>query len=150
MKRNVRKAYQQPDDTHVFGFTLDEQKRIDRFEANNTALKCWWVLRDASITKQDCYRILQEAGIKLPAMYKLGYKNNNCIGCVKGGAGYWNKIRRDFPEAFDRMAKIEREHNWAICRSKGEPVFLDELSPDAGRYNSEPDIECGPQCVLAT
>lgn len=35
-------------------------------------------------------------------MYDLGYANNNCIGCVKGGIGYWNKIRIDFPEESDR------------------------------------------------
>ena len=40
-------------------------------------------------------------------MYKLGYNNNNCIGCVKGGQAYWNKIRIDFPETFNKMAKLE-------------------------------------------
>ncbi len=89
-------------------------------------------------------------------MYKLGYKNNNCIGCVKGQMGYWNKIKRDFPEAFDRMAKQERKMNVAICKTeelvdgkrKRIRVFLDELPPGAGRYDDEPDFECGPQCVL--
>ncbi len=37
-------------------------------------------------------------------MYDLGYPNNNCIGCVKGGMGYWNKIRKDFPEVFQKRA----------------------------------------------
>ena len=36
-----------------------------------------------------------------PLMYDLGYPNNNCIGCVKGGMGYWNHIRKDFPEVFE-------------------------------------------------
>ena len=31
-------------------------------------------------------------------MYDLGYPNNNCIGCIKGGMGYWNRIRKDFPD----------------------------------------------------
>jgi hypothetical protein len=53
--------------------------------------------------------MLWKAGIEIPAMYKMGYNNNNCIGCVKGGMGYWNKIRKDFPEVFNRMAVIERE-----------------------------------------
>ena len=42
-------------------------------------------------------------------MYDMGYPNNNCIGCVKGGMGYWNHIRKDFPEVFDSRAKLERE-----------------------------------------
>jgi hypothetical protein len=156
LKREVRLEYQQPDDTHLFGLTADEGKRIAEFEQRNPELFLEWILRDHQITKADCYRILQEAGIELPAMYKLGYKNNNCIGCVKGGMGYWNKIRRDFPEAFQRMAAVERELNAAVCRKetkengkrKSYPVFLDELKPTDGRYDEEPDFECGPQCVL--
>ena len=42
--------------------------------------------------------LIERAGLRLPEMYRLGYANANCVGCVKGGAGYWNKIRRDFPE----------------------------------------------------
>ncbi len=53
--------------------------------------------------------MIERAGIELPAMYKLGYRNNNCIGCPKGGMGYWNKIRVDFPEVFERMAALQRE-----------------------------------------
>jgi len=41
-------------------------------------------------------------------MYKLGYHNNNCIGCVKGGMGLLETSKVDFPEHFDRMAKLER------------------------------------------
>lgn len=152
LKRNVRKAYQKPDDVHIFGLTNDEESRIDRFEDQNPELEVEWVLQEAGINKADCYRILQEAGIDLPAMYKLGYNNNNCIGCVKGGMGYFNKIRVDFPEHFDRMAKQERKMGVAICKSyagdgKRKRVFLDELDPAAGRGVPLPDIECGTMCV---
>lgn len=147
LKKNVRKEYQQPEDLHIFGFTSDEQDRIESFEDDNHSLRLRWILRDNGVTKKECFRILTKAGIALPAMYRLGYKNNNCIGCVKGGAGYWNKIRRDFPEAFCRMARLERELNYALCRVNGQPCFLDELPENAGRYGSEPDIECGPQCL---
>lgn len=147
LKRAPRLAYQEPWDRHVFGYTAEEQARIDRFEAENAGLACEWVLRDEGITKADCYRIVAEAGIELPAMYRLGYRNNNCIGCVKGKAGYWNKIRVDFPDAFARMAAMERQLGFALIRLKGTSCFLDELPPDAGRYQSEPDIECGPRCI---
>lgn len=70
----------------------------------------------------------------------------NCIGCVKGGAGYWNKIRTLFPEVFARRAAQERLLNHALCRLNGRDVFLDELPPDAGIYETEPDIECGVLC----
>ncbi len=152
LKKNVRKEYQRDDDLHIFGLTKDEQKRIDTFEDNNPELICEWILHDDDATKNDCYRMIQEAGIDLPIMYKLGYNNNNCIGCVKGQSGYWNKIRVDFPEAFDRMAKQERKMNVAINKSyagdgKRKRVFLDELDPNAGRNVPMPDIECGVLCV---
>lgn len=152
LKKNVRKAYQQVDDLHVFGFTSEEGARIDKFWKENPELYAEFPLHSAGLTKADCHRIVREAGIELPAMYRLGYKNNNCIGCVKGQAGYWNKIRRDFPEAFEKMARIERELNAAINKSyagdgKRKRVFLDELDPNAGRYAAEPDIECGVLCV---
>lgn len=152
LKKNVRKAYQEDDDIHIFGLTADEHKRIDRFEDQNPELTVEWILRDQKIEKADCYAMLQNAGIDLPAMYKLGYNNNNCIGCVKGQQGYWNKIRVDFPEAFEKMAKQERKMNVAINKSyagdgKRKRVFLDELDPKAGRDVPMPDIECGVLCI---
>lgn len=152
LKKNVRKAYQQDGDVHIFGLTADEENRIGRFEDENHDIETEWILRDSGINKKECYSILQRAGIDLPAMYKLGYNNNNCVGCVKGQMGYWNKIRIDFPEMFKKMAKQERKMNVAICKSyagdgKRKRVFLDELDPDAGMGVPMPDIECGVLCV---
>jgi 3'-phosphoadenosine 5'-phosphosulfate sulfotransferase (PAPS reductase)/FAD synthetase len=153
LKKNVRTAYQQPDDVHVFGFTVDEQHRVDRFGEQQPDLFAAFPLIEQGITKADCHRRIAAAGIAMPAMYRLGYDNNNCIGCVKGGTSYWNKIRRDFPEAFDRMARMERTLDAAICKT--EPVvdgkrlrlrvFLDELPPDI-QDNLPLEMECGVLC----
>jgi len=152
LKKRVRMTYQEPDDIHVFGFTADEYHRIVRFRKSNPELYLEWPLLDGNISKADCLNRLRLAGIAVPVMYRLGYKNNNCIGCVKGGAGYWNKIRNDFPLAFDRMAKQERKMGVTILRTQRNGIrhqtYLDELSPTAGVYSGEPDIECGPQCLL--
>jgi len=78
-------------------------------------------------------------------MYDLGYPNNNCIGCVKGGMGYWNKIRIDFPDVFEQRAKEER----LIGHSCIKGCFLDELDPNRGR-NIEIFPECGIACELLT
>ncbi|MFA6242684.1 MAG: hypothetical protein WC655_17225 [Candidatus Hydrogenedentales bacterium] len=154
LKKNVRRAYERPNDLHVFGFTAEEAKRIERFGGENPELQAIFPLMEHGLTKAECHRIVREAGIELPAMYRLGYRNNNCIGCVKGGLGYWNKIRVDFPEAFERMAKLERELDAAInkteTREDGKRIrhrlFLDELPPERGHYEQEPDIECGVLC----
>jgi len=41
-------------------------------------------LIDNDLSKENCLAIIDRAGIEIPMMYKLGYNNNNCIGCVKG------------------------------------------------------------------
>ena len=151
LKKNVREAYQRPGDIHVFGLTADEGARIERFEARQPDLKCDFVLAEAGINKADCFRVLTAAGIELPAMYRLGYGNANCVGCVKGGMGYWNKIRVDFPAAFQRMAQLERELGHALLKDrrggKSRPLYLDELDPSAGRGVPLPDIGCGVVCA---
>lgn len=68
LKKKVREAYQTPDDINVLGFAADEQSRIDKFNRNFPDIFKRWVLRDAGLTKQDCFRIVNGAGIRLPAM----------------------------------------------------------------------------------
>lgn len=78
-------------------------------------------------------------------MYDLGYPNNNCIGCVKGGMGYWNRIRIDFPEVFEARSKLERKVGYSILRD----CYLDELDPNRGNMNTEIFPDCGIMCYLA-
>ena len=140
-------------DLEVFGYTAEEVTRVEQFRKNNPERNIQAVLVERGLTKEDCLGMIGRAGIEIPAMYKLGYTNNNCIGCVKGQLGYWNKIRVDFPEVFERMAKLEREFNAAICKSyagdgQRKRVFLDELDPKAGNHLKEPRITCGIMCEI--
>lgn len=102
-------------DLEVFGYTVEELDRVNKFIKNNEERRIYPILTIGNgVSKNDCYSILVEAGIELPMMYKLGYRNNNCIGCVKGQQGYWNKIRKDFPEHFEKTSLLERKFNAAI------------------------------------
>lgn len=147
LKKLPRLAFANPEDVHVFGFTADEEKRIVDFQRRNPELFLEWVLRDKNITKQDCYQILSDAGIQLPAMYLMGYPHNNCIGCVKATSpGYWNKVRVDFPDLFKSRAEQSRRMGVRLARAGGERVFLDELDPSiVGNWKDEV-ISCGPDC----
>lgn len=139
-----------PYDFQVFGFENEKRQvmRAQRFLEQYPDAKAIFPLIDAGMSKDDCFRVLQGAGILLPAMYLLGYSNSNCIGCPKGGAGYWNKIRKDFPDVFDTMAKAERTIN-ATCLRKGKrKLFLDELDPEAGRHEDISLPECGVVCQV--
>ena len=146
LKKDVRKAYQRIDDVQIFGYTIDEMNRVDRFIDSNNDVITDFILVDGNITKPHCMKWFNDMGFKLPEMYQLGYANNNCIGCVKGGMGYWNAIRVDFKEAFDKMAKTEREIGHAINKGKEGPVYLDELHPDRGNFKRDQPADCGFTC----
>ncbi len=146
LKKKVRFGIQRADDIQVFGYTIEEQNRADRFRDQNFDVILECPLIDRGLTKGDCLALLLAAGIDLPEMYKLGYRNNNCIGCPKGGMGYWNKIRVDFPDVFARMARVERRLDVAINKRDGKRLFLDMLPEGVGRYEEE-DIECSLMCA---
>jgi hypothetical protein len=146
LKKVVRFGFQRPDDLHVFGFTFDECKRSAKFTHNNPELYVDYPLIRKRLSKADCHAIVRARGIELPAMYRLGFNNNNCIGCPKGGAGYWNMIRRHFPEQFARMAELSRRLGARLIKQDGQRAFLDELRPETGRQKDAVDIECSPFC----
>ena len=148
MKKVPRFGFQKPDDVHVFGYTADEKRRIARFNDQNPEIATWWPLLDRGLDKDACKAIVEiGAGIKLPAMYGLGFKNNNCIGCVKASSPrYWNMVRENFPEVFDRRAKQSRELGCRLTRNhNGERIFLDELLINNWNEVKE-DLSCGPEC----
>ncbi len=148
LKKTVRFDFegQNDFDAQVFGFEfeLKEINRALRLQQQYPDAKATFPLIDAQLTKAQSADLLLKNGIALPAMYQLGYSNNNCIGCVKGGMAYWNKIRQDFPETFLRMATAERE----IGRSCINGTFLDELDPQAGRDAAPVVPDCGLLCEV--
>lgn len=135
LKRGLLRSFEQPDDILVLGYTLEEQDRLDDFREHFPDRPVMAPLIDAGLTKEDCKAMVQRAGIELPLMYRLGYDNANCIGCVKGGEGYWRAIRQDFPEEFEQVAAAEE----AI----GEGAFLFR-DRDTGKRWSLRELGDGP------
>ena len=149
LKKRARQKWENsnPCEWLVLGFTADEQGRADRFRRNERSTLLTPLI-DLRLTKKDCFRILSAADIELPAVYHRGYPNANCIGCVKAtSATYWNHVRNDSPEVFERRAKQSRELGARLVRHNGERVFLDELPPDAkGAAMDNGNFECGLFC----
>jgi hypothetical protein len=149
LKAGVRKEWEAslPRGTelvYVWGFDAGESHRAERLRETMPDQEHEFPLIDQFLLKAEAHAILERAGIKRPAMYDLGYNNNNCVGCVKGGAGYWNKIRVDFPEVFAARAAMER----AIGGTCLSGVYLDELDPSAGRKQAPVVAECGIACEM--
>ena len=132
-------------DCHVFGFTLEEKSRHERFikfERENVLP----ILIDLKLTKFDCFDILNKAKIKRPYIYELGFPNANCIGCVKSQSPtYWNLVRDKFPEVFKDRAEQSRKIGAKLIKYKGERIFLDEL-PEKAKGGKIQTWECGLFC----
>lgn len=149
LKKKVREDFQLPTDKHVFGYCAEEQDRWDSFlDANN--IDAVSPLVDRGLEHPDCLAMIENAGIRLPDMYQLGYKHNNCIGCWKaGGQGYWNKIKVDFPLIFEARAEQSRRIGARLLNVNNAHKFLDEIEIGAGDYQKEPEIQCGIFCEMA-
>jgi len=148
LKRQVRKQFERENAGAmrvVWGLDCTEQDRADRLRQNMPDHDHLFPLIERSIDKAHAHEILHASGIKRPAMYDLGYHNNNCIGCIKGGMGYWNKIRVDFPEVFAERAALERLIGFPVL---GKGIWLDELDPERGRHAGPVCEDCGIMCEL--
>jgi hypothetical protein len=159
IKRGLLKSFEQPGDVLVLGYTADEKWRYDDWLENWPDRPIIAPLIERGLTKEDCKAMVERAGIKLPTMYLLGYDNANCIGCVKGGLGYFRAIRGDFPEQFERLAQAEDKvaglhgEGAYILRHRSGPLKgkrfpLREL-PAGPAHRGEPLPACGLFCEAA-
>jgi len=126
LKRRVREKWQKEIDYdyQVFGFEF-EKKEFNRamgLKMNHPKAKPIFPLLMMGWDKDKCLEVVEDAGIEIPLAYKMGFKNNNCLntGCVQGGIGYWQKMKRDLPEKFEAMAKMEHE----LTDLKGQPITM--------------------------
>lgn len=127
LKRLVREKWEKNNefDHQVFGFEFDKKemnRALSMTMNHGKRTKAIYPLLFLAYDKQDCIKIVEGAGLEIPEMYKLGFQNNNCFGtgCVQGGVGYWQKMKKDFPDKFDIMADMEHE----LTDLKGEPVTM--------------------------
>lgn len=152
LKKNARKEWEANNhhDYLVMGFTSEEKNRYERFKLSERD-NILPVLIDLNLTKEDCFEIIEKAGVALPKIYEHGFPNANCIGCVKSASPtYWNLVRREFPEVFKDRAEQSRRIGARIVKVKGKRVFLDELPQDAYGRNIKrylkKSVDCGIFC----
>lgn len=154
LKKRVRKEWEHDKEglTYYWGYDIEERRRAERLVESFPQFTHEFPLIDRQLKKEDCHGILRNLGIKRPVMYDMGYRNNNCIGCVKGGMGYWNKIRVDFPEVFAERARQEREIGHYCLKETVNgitvPLYLDELEPGRGKIDDEVMEDCSIFCQL--
>lgn len=133
LKRKAREQFEKTNSFsyQAFGFELEEANRAKAMKKNYPKSNPIFPLIYEMLSKKDCLKIMQDSGIEIPKAYQLGFQNNNCLntGCVQGGIGYWQKMQKDFPAKFDKMAAMEHE----LTDKKGEPVtMLKDQGKDGG------------------
>ena len=133
LKIKPRVAFQRVDDIHIFGYTEDanDMRRAASLREHFFELTIKTPLIDAGLNRAACLALIERAGITLPALYGMGYPNNNCIACVKATSpAYWALVRKTHPETFSRLANLARELGARLCRLDGERAFIDEIPED--------------------
>jgi hypothetical protein len=126
LKKLVREQFQKENkySYQAFGFDTDEIDRAMSLKLNHPDSKPIFPLIIELIDKKRSFKYLPSGlfAIEPPKAYKLGFLNNNCLqtGCVQGGVGYWQKIKKEMPLIFDYMAWVEHE----LTKLKGEPVTM--------------------------
>lgn len=147
LKKRVRKEWelnQTESLTYIWGFDERERERARRVEETMSEYTHIFPLIENHIDKQTAHGMIVKAGIKRPKMYDMGYPNNNCLGCIKGGGGYWNKIKIDFPEVFKKRAEMERLIGGKVFKD----FYLDEMPEDYGRNLKAIVPDCGLFCEI--
>lgn len=149
LKKKARQQWEKNNhhDFLVLGFTSEEKGRFNRFKERERE-NILPVLIDEGITKEDCFKIITDAGIDLPRIYYMGYPNANCIGCVKASsATYWNHVRKMHPAAFEERSAQSEKLGAKLVRFKGKRMLLKDLPEDAkGRNMKSMSIDCGIFC----
>lgn len=139
LKRDLRLMWERENKYkhQVFGFDFGEVNRAISLNKNYPKSKGIFPLLMYGYSKKDAMKIVENAGIKLPVTYHYGFHNNNCFktGCVQGGIGYWQKMRREFPDKFYEMAKMEHE----LTDLRGYPVTMLKDQSDESKQKLKQD-----------
>lgn len=114
LKKRVRKEWEEQhkdvEITYVWGMDMNERNRADRLVDGMPQFKHEFPLIDNGLTKAEAHGICANLGIKRPEMYDIGYSNNNCIGCVRGGGlatgTRYGKISQTYLHGVRRWSEI--------------------------------------------
>lgn len=132
------------------GFSSDELDRIKTpagfVDPRNPEQVKAYPLFDLGLTRDDCRRVVAEAGLPVPP-------KSSCFFCPFHSAGTWVELKRKRPVLFDRAVEMEQIANRKLVqRGRGDrPVFLtrygrpvDELVEDLENQGELFDYE-GPE-----
>jgi hypothetical protein len=98
------------DQTRVFGYTWDEQHRMQAVARNLAPVECWFPLAEPPyLDKCAIAKTAKDMGIAPPRLYQQGFQHNNCGGgCVWAGQAHWAHVYRTLPTVYARWEEEEQ------------------------------------------
>jgi 3'-phosphoadenosine 5'-phosphosulfate sulfotransferase (PAPS reductase)/FAD synthetase len=158
LERLLRSHYPDKDVVLHFGFEWFEKSRISAAELKWTA-KGYQVefslQQPPLLSSEDLKTLVQQAGIELPRLYRLGFRHNNCGGaCVQAGIKQWALLWHTFPQRYlwhEQQERITRDYlnkDVAILRDRTggqtRPLTLRELRSRLETRHHVADDLCRP------
>lgn len=134
-----------PGDRVIFGIEPGEEHRAKRIEDIYSPLgvTCIFPMILGDVNKDQCFRDLEEMGLKLPRMYAEGYSHNNCSGgCVRAGKAHWKITLRVRPDVYADRMRMEEDLQQYLG---GKPTILKDMSLRELKelVESQPEMDFG-------
>lgn len=133
LKAERLQKYYKDGDILVFGISADEPHRAVRISAvyHDIAIKkkkkatLVFPLINEQVSKEQIDAFLQQAQIKEPLLYSLGFSHNNCSGgCVRAGKKQWKLLYEKLPEVYLERERVEEDVRQYL--GKDIHIFKDE------------------------
>lgn len=99
-----------PDCALMIGFDANESHRLLRMRQRMAPIHVRAPLIERGLWKEHALAIVEDDGLKLPRLYKMGFPHNNCGGfCVKAGHATFALLLANFPGRYAAHEAREEE-----------------------------------------
>lgn len=100
------------------GITVDEIHRVhDALDARQPAQSRTYPLIDLEMTRQDCVRVIESAGLPVPP-------KSSCYFCPFHRMTEWKRLKREEPVLFEKACALEAKLIDRRARLGKDPVWL--------------------------
>lgn len=143
-----------PEETYRSDRIISLYKKIQREKKKKCTIR--FPLIEENVSRKDLDAFLDEANIKRPRLYDLGFSHNNCSGgCVRAGKIQWKKVLDKLPGVYKERERVERELRELtgkdITIMRGETLEEFRKRAEAGklskRYLNAEKAEMLDECV---
>lgn len=91
--------------TKAIGISMDESHRLNRFmqDSEPKYVKLVYPLIDDKITREDCYKIITDAGLPVPV-------KSGCWYCPFAKKAEWERLKSEKPDMFKQAVILEKNN----------------------------------------